>query len=198
MIVRWCSPIAVSDVVRDIIITAIVIRNVVRRDVYNNNIIAAVHRDTTRSSNVVPSARREKLFLDRKRSEFVAADGGDCFMVERAPTTVSSTASSAWAPGHAWSQYCSPSPGSTLATLMPSALHRGPLRISPVKSEPYDMAADIPPSISKSNFYVQYLLYITISLSTSIYIWVLDYNPYLAYNNHIYNFFYLNTMVCFN
>ncbi|VVC25610.1 Hypothetical protein CINCED_3A013622 [Cinara cedri] len=77
-----------------------------------------------------------------------AADGGDCFMVERAPVTVSST-SSAWAPGHAWSQYCSPSAGPTLATLMPSALHRGPLRISPVKSEPYDMAADIPPSIKR-------------------------------------------------
>ncbi|KAF0767948.1 Uncharacterized protein FWK35_00023064 [Aphis craccivora] len=73
-------------------------------------------------------------------------------MVERASTTVSSTTSSAWAPGHAWSQYCSPSAGSTLAALMPSALHRGPLRISPVKSEPYDMAADIPPSIKSHIF----------------------------------------------
>ncbi|XP_050538663.1 insulin gene enhancer protein ISL-2B isoform X4 [Daktulosphaira vitifoliae] len=76
------------------------------------------------------------------RSKFVA--DADCFMVERAPT-VSSTTSNAWAPGHAWSPYCSPSAGTTtLATLMPSALHRGPLRISPVKSEPYDMSADIP------------------------------------------------------
>lgn len=81
-------------------------------------------------------------------------------MVERASTTVSSTTSSAWAPGHAWSQYCSPSAGSTLAALMPSALHRGPLRISPVKSEPYDMAADIPPSISKSKmqFLITYII----------------------------------------
>lgn len=101
---------------------------------------------------VSPIKKNLNSFVVCTRPKFVA-DGGDCFMVERASTTVSSTTSSAWAPGHAWSQYCSPSAGSTLAALMPSALHRGPLRISPVKSEPYDMAADIPPSISKSKFH---------------------------------------------
>jgi len=112
------------------------------------------------------------------RAKFVA-DGGDCFMVERASTTVSSTTSSAWAPGHAWSQYCSPSAGSTLAALMPSALHRGPLRISPVKSEPYDMAADIPPSISKSK------IHFIIIYQLPIYYNII-YNKYGYERTHIY------------